>query len=601
MRRPVLCALLVSALLMSLSLAHGLPQRYVPDDHVVRCALGIARDVSAAEGASAKLAALVPPAGRYTTYPYLLPYVDLGALAATYMGGRALGAWGGAGPFREAVFENPGLAWLPGRIVSVLLALLLPWAAAKAARELGRPRGEAALAALLAGTSLLVVQYAHTTRPWAPMVGFGAASLAFALAFVRARRGRDALLCCVSAGCAGATLQVGLLFLAVPLTACAAALPGAHADGGADAGKRLLRTFAAALFVGVCVLVLVGWPHTLVHGGDTGSGAIADPADQVSLELGGQAFKFDIFGGALLRPTLRAWLLYDPVLVLLGALGVVMLLRVAPRGPVLLLVLAPAVLFAGLFLLYDGTHVRYLMPATPFLALGAARVLAALAARGGAARALALALLALPLVQCARLDWLLAQEDTRDLAAAAIPGLVPAGTTIAVDGMGSYYGPPLRPTAASLRRVAAAGVWLNRQEQRVIDLADAGVPEPEDARDLLPIQRFWTYDSYYPTDYVDPSASGASPPTTLDAFARAWDVGAYVQVDRLPDPARRQPVTDFTASRAELLWEASPTGRSAPREASLPTDMGAALTDLWTYERPGPWVRVWGVRPETPR
>jgi len=79
MRHPLRLVMALVAGLLVASLDHGLPHRYVPDDHAVRCALGIARDLGRPE--LSRLEALVPPAGQYTTYPYLLPYVDLAAIA----------------------------------------------------------------------------------------------------------------------------------------------------------------------------------------------------------------------------------------------------------------------------------------------------------------------------------------------------------------------------------------------------------------------------------------------------------------------------------------------------------------------------------------
>jgi hypothetical protein len=52
-------------------------------------------------------------------------------------------------------------------------------------------------------------------------------------------------------------------------------------------------------------------------------------------------------------------------------------------------------------------------------------------------------------------------------------------------------------------------------------------------------------------------------------------------------------VDAFVAAHGTLALELSPTGRTPPREAALPTEMSFALRDLWTYQRPGPWVRVW--------
>ena len=140
-----------------------------------------------------------------------------------------------------------------------------------------------------------------------------------------------------------------------------------------------------------------------------------------------------------------AWVGYEPVLLVCGVFGLLLLSRsLRDRRSVLLL--APPLVLAMFFLPYDGAHVRYLMPATPFLALGAARLLVLWASRPGAWRVAACVLLALPLVQAARLDLLLGRTDTRDLAARELPALLPADARVALDG----YGPPLEPTAESV-------------------------------------------------------------------------------------------------------------------------------------------------------
>ncbi len=596
---PIRPVLVLTAVLFALSLDHGLPHRYVPDDTVVRCALGMARD--AADGAG--LAALVPPGAQYTTYPYLLPYLDLGALAVRYVVGRVSGEWAGAGAFAEAVFADPGIAWLPGRIVTVLLALLLPWGVYRAAKELRRPRGEAALAALLAGTSLMVVQVAHTVRPWAPTLGFAALALALGLRLQRRRRARDVAAAGLAAALAASTFQVGLLYLAVPVVALGVAL------GRAPAGERrgLVVGGLLGLAAAVLVLAVLGYPYKWVHGADSGAGhqtgesALLEDADGAVVDIGGQAFGLTLLSGARLGTVLRSWLGADPVLALAGLAGLLLWLRCRTlRAANLLLVVVPGVLATALFLLYDGSHVRYLMTATPFLALGAGRLVAALARRGPAAAGFAWLLLALPIVQAVRLDVLLGREDTRTLAARELLEHIGPEDVAAVDGLGSQYGPPMRPRAETLVAVLedqtaravgpeqAGLVWLGRAEQRIVEEAEAGLPPPPDARRLLPIQRYWRYLSYYPSDFLFGEA-----PVSLEAWMADWGVDVYVRVDRAPRAEPRAPVDAFTAAHGVPIYERSPTGRTDPAEAALPTDMDFALTQLWTYERPGPWIRAW--------
>ena len=611
MRHPLRPVIALLALLLLLSLDHGLPHRYVPDDTVVRCALGIARDLTSGE--VPLLEAIAPPDGRYTTYPMLLPWLHLGSLGGAFAWGLVTGRWSGPGGFRAAVFEDPGVAWFPARLLHALLALLVPLAVYRAARELRRSRGESALAALMAGSSLLLVQYAHTTRPWAPMLAFGACSLWFSLRMLRRQRLRDVLAAFVAAGLAGASFQVGLMFLGVPVGAALLAL-ARPTDGPRG---RLASRLVLGVAAGALVLVLLGYPHLLLHhGADTAQGALAaqtDAAPEVDVRVGGQAFSSGMLGGARAPEVLRAWLGYDPALVLAGLVGVLVLLAQRRSATVALLVAAPPLAIGALFTLYDGTHVRYLMPATPFLGLGAGAVLAALARRGAAGRALAVVLIAVPLVQAARLDLLLGREDTRTLAASAIPGLLGPERRIACDAMGSRYGPPLLPRGDALAEVAAAGVWLGRYEGEALALWQAGSAPPAQARALVPVQRFWRYDSYYPTDFLFDGLSveqlreagttvsrddRAVAPVELADWLDAWRIDAFVQVDRLPDEARRAPLTALMARRGRLLWSISPTGAGPPEVAELPTDMAFPLTDLWRYERPGPWIRVWDLEGE---
>ena len=606
MAHPLRLVLCVLALLFGLSLDHGLPHRYVPDDTVVSCALGMARDAAEGEG----LAGLVPPAGEYTTYPYLLPYLDLGVLGVRYVAGRALGEWGGAGEFAERVFEDPSVAWLPARVLSALLGLLLPYGVYRAARELGRAKGASALAALLAGSSLLVVQLAHTTRPWAPTLGFAAVALWASLRLQRRRRVRDVAFAFGAAACAGASFQVGLAYLGLPLGALL--LP--RAGSARDRGLGLV----AGVLMATLVLGGLGYPYRLVHGASSGQGhqtgdsALLEGGADASLDIGGQAFSFEHFGGARLGEVTVSWLGYDPVLALLGVLGCLALLlgtlreqdeRGSQALAVRLLVAVPGLGLTAAFLLYDGTHVRYLLSAVPFLALGAGALLARLAAAGGAGRVVAVGLLALPLVQAARLDQLLGREETRTLAARALPGLIGPEERAAVDGLGSLYGPPMVPRAETLAAFvedqgaratsdAQRGfIWLNRREQRIQAAHEAGLPAPLEARHLLPLQRCWKYISYYPTDFLFGDG-----PVSLDEWLMDWDVDVYVRVDRAPRSEPRAPVDELTATRGDLVLELSPTGATDPAEAALPTDMDFALTALWKAERPGPWIRAYRLR-----
>lgn len=598
MRHPFRLALLVLAALMFLSLDHGLPHRYLPDDSLVRCALGMAKDVQELGPVG-----LVPPAGQYTTYWYLNAYVDLAAIGAVYAAGRALGSWDGAGAFEEALFSNPGIAWLPARIVSALFGLLLAYGVYRAARELCRGRHEAALAGLLAGSSQLLVLYAHTSRPWAPMMGWFGLSLWLSARALRKRTARSLAAAWLAAGAAAASFQVGALVLAFPALAWALLLLRERERRGA-----LLGGGTAAAGLGLAVILGLGVPYFIVHGGDDAHGLITDQevvsaaaaadAAPVTVELGGQAFRPQEFGGARFAVLARSWFGNEPVLLALGLLGLGFAARGRRRADTLWLVHLPLLCFGAAFLLYNGSHVRYLLPATALLAVPAAACLVRLARAGTATQLVALLLVALPLVQAARLDQLLGREDTRTLALEQFGKRLPPDARVAVDALGSRYAPPLIPRADALREFAALLVehpetlWMSRTEQRQLERAEAGLPEPESARWLLAVSRFYATDVYAADGYQ----LGA--PLALEDFLARWRVDHFLQVERLPDDERRAPLSALLAARGSLVAELSPTGAGAPARAQLPTDMDFPLTELWSQERPGPWLRLWRLAPK---
>lgn len=577
LKHPLPLVMLIVAALYAAALDHGMPHRFVPDDSAVKAALGIAQRMKE-EGPLVER--LVPPSGTYTTYPYLLPYAHLGAIGARFAVGRVTGEWGSANQFADVLYDDASLAWLPARIVNALLGLLLPLAVYRAARELRQGRGTAGLAALFAGTSLLVVQYAHTSRPWVPMVAFGAAALALSLRLRRKRTVGAGVAAWSAAALAASCHPLGLLSFGYPLvgTLCAA--------------RRSLGAWFVGPLVAVVLTAGVGYPYALVYGEDAGAGSISEESGGAAsdgIQIGGQAFDPTWFEGGRLADVGASWFGYEPALLLLGLVGLFALARSAGDATrqAWWLVVVPTLGFAATFLLYEGTHVRYLMPTTAGLALGAGALAARLWGQGGWRRIVVAALVVLPLAQAARFDQLLMQTDTRVEAAREVVALTQPDDVIAVDHHGSYYAPPLRPSGASLAPLESA-VDLTGRERRWLDWHRAEVADPPDARAIVPITRFYVFDSYYPTDYVLGTRERAFADVLDD-----WDVTVYVQVDRMPDDARRQPITDEMARRGTLIYALSPTDVSPPGEAALPTDMAFALTDLWTYTRPGPWIRVW--------
>jgi hypothetical protein len=85
---PVLLLFVLPLLVRGAALEHGSPRGYVPDTHIVRSALGMAKDRNP-----------VPPVGKYSVYPNLLPYLLLPLYAGDFAIGRVTGRWGGQAEF----------------------------------------------------------------------------------------------------------------------------------------------------------------------------------------------------------------------------------------------------------------------------------------------------------------------------------------------------------------------------------------------------------------------------------------------------------------------------------------------------------------------
>src|SRR5690606_4553865 len=138
-------------------IGHSLPEKYVPDTHIVNGALGMAKSKDR-----------VPPAGAYTSYPYLLPYLLLPAYVALYAGGRATGGGGSAEEFGTAVVDDPTAVLVVARglvLLFPLLGVLLAYRVGNRAHG----RDFATLTALATASSFLLVHLSHSARPWVPL------------------------------------------------------------------------------------------------------------------------------------------------------------------------------------------------------------------------------------------------------------------------------------------------------------------------------------------------------------------------------------------------------------------------------------------------
>jgi hypothetical protein len=558
--KGALCALVLLALFLRLwPVAHGMPRGYVPDGHVVRNALGMARDKDP-----------IPPAGRYSSYPYLVPYLLLPVYAGRFVAGRAGGEWGGVDEFGQRAMEEPGIVQVPARALIGVLGALSVLAVFGAARAAGMKRG-AWVASWLAATCLLNVHLSTHERPWVALVFFAALSLWAAVRYGTSGRGAHLAWSGVCAGLAFACHQAGLTILAFPATAW---LLGPLGWSGEELKVRL-KSGALCVLLFLVVSVLLGHPYYLRHGATSQEAVVGGELAADKVSIGGQAVNLGVSLQSVQNLS-RALFGYDPVLLVLGLSGVFFALRRrALRAPLLALLLV-----GGFFLTNPSDHVRYLLPVCLLLTLPAAALGERLLGRT-LGTALLVPLLALPLVQSLRLGWVLRQEDTRARAERTLDEL-PPGSVVAID----HYGPRVDLSLAGFQRLFEIRELYAREHHRAQRLQTEDDVAP--GLDAIQVEDLFELDpsgAYVVRERAQ--VFGATPRDVL----RALGVTHLVLVKRVP----REPDEwlQGLADGGRVVESIDPSGTDTPPlEAFLPTEMRFPLSALWAVRRPGPRVEV---------
>ncbi|MFT5284762.1 MAG: hypothetical protein ACI8TQ_000919 [Planctomycetota bacterium] len=566
---------------------HGMPENYLPDTHVVKNALGMARDKHP-----------VPPSGLYSTYPYLLSYMLLPVYAGEYGLGRVTGEWSGSGEFKQRVLEEPALVHLPARILLALLCALTPLVIYRGARAAGM-RGGAWVAAWLVATGLLHLHFSVQERPWGPLVFFMALTALFVVRHAKSGAFKDLALAGVAAGLAFATHQAGVLALGM----CGL---GWLISAGGWKGKQLSRRLqVGVLCVGVAVLIglLVGHPYYLLHGGPE-TASFTDASD-VDMAIGGQGIVFELRFESLKRLTM-AMIGYDPAIVILSLFGLAAALARRETRAVTIFVLA----WLAFFTTNQNDHIRYLLPAAVLLVYPAGMAAdMLLQKRWGIAVLIPLCLF--PAVQALRLAWVLRQPDSRELALEAIEQL-PEGARIAVD----RYGPNIPMDRASLERLAKWRELGSREQHRLSYFEADLVPFSGIGRDSLRLEDLYQFsdrfESYQLKEVIaadlaqefGEQAAALALTSTASCF-ELLGITHVLLVDRRPldglPPAviYGGPALDGSTNPRPLVLGdqfvqvIDPSNDASPaRETLLPTDMDFPLTAIWQVERPGPYMRI---------
>lgn len=567
--RALLFILVLASGLRVVGMDHSLPYRYVPDTHMIRGALGMAQEKN-----------LAPPASKYTSYPYLMPYVLLPEFGVLYAGGRVLGAWDSADAFGAKMIDDPTPLYRIARAIIALFGVLGVYLAYRIGGRVGGSRA-AWMAALLVATSFLLVHLGKSARPWVPMTTLVLLTADRSLAWLRRPGWKRMLSMGAAAGLSLACHQAGGLAVLLVGSAVVARLRTAP-------GKAVLAAVGSALAF-LLVALFVGFPY-LMRGESADVGVDAVGGEN-AVNFGGQGMAFDQFGVDRFKETFLGFLTAEPAIL---ALLLLSLLVARPRfkrpGMGWVLLVYPVVV-VGLFLFYKGTHVRYLSPAVPLLAIVAATGASRVWDRSGWLRVVIVLILLFPLVQVTRLALVMREVDTRTEFLATIARLVPPGARIGLEG----YGPPLRVNDESLRMVREAGRWVSRGEERE---AAGETPAEEDRPGyaVVPIERFYEFASVWPHQYGLPG-DAERVDKDVEVFLDEMEIGYLVRVDRHPGGPQNSAFDEILSRRGEKLAELHPfRDGDGPGEAMLPMDPELPLFAVWGVDRPGPSLTLWRVR-----
>ena len=455
----------------------------------------------------------------------------------------------------------PGTLLEVRRWVALLSTLAVPLTYLLARRFVRAPA--ALFAAALLATSLLAVLFAHQARPHAVTTTTTLLAL-LACLHAAARPSRTAWLAAGAAcGVAIGILHNGLALL--PSLAVAAWLSGPGPRGAA----RNLGLAALTLVP----LVLLSYPAYL-RGSEP---RLAD--DGARLDLSGHEVLLGSFDGGGWRILWRTLAGFEPALGIAAAGAVLAWLALPWRSALrerraLLVVLAFALPYLLVLVLYRHTHERFYSPLLPLLAVAAAWGLERLAERprgfGGARLASGLgALILLPgLASCARLDLLF---------------LRPHSTTRMAEWIAAHLPP---------------------EDTRIAIPASLDLPPPGTAADGTP-------PACPPAPYPARLRMHFASPAEIEAYARdplpklrEWSASHYVRLE----PARPLPggpahaMNQWLESHARCLVVLPERsigvvgGGPSDYQDSDPDHQALYLLRLWRGQALGPRLGLWAVR-----
>ncbi|MEO1968983.1 MAG: glycosyltransferase family 39 protein [Sphingomonadaceae bacterium] len=354
---------------------------------------------------------------------YVLAVIDI----IVYLAGLAVGMWSSVGQFAGAIYHDPGLIILPGRIMIALCAIAtIVLTTALGTSMVNRRVG------LLAGVLLAVnpVHVAYSQIVRSDMMGcvFMLACLLTAVRIARQNRRRDYVWAAFWLACAVACKwPFAITATAIIGAAQLATSEGVAKRGSVTANLLLFAALSIAFLAAIAPYLLIDWRTVMqnLHG----------EAQQAHLGA---------TGGTMLQN--MGWYVRQPLEQAFGIAGLLLFafgLFVARRTRILLVILG--LTGVAFFILISSQNLvweRWALPVMPIMAIFAGLGLERLTVKitqwtdrtkGAVVSAIILAVLCVPLASNALASEQASLNDTRQRAAGWVRTHVPPGKTVFVE------------------------------------------------------------------------------------------------------------------------------------------------------------------------
>lgn len=341
--------------------------------------------------------------------------------------GLATGRFANADAVAAALYADPGIVFLPGRLFIAACAIGCIYLIYRIGRKLGGERMGLAAAALLA-VNAVHIEYSQIIRTDMQASLFMLLCVLCAIDIAQTGRRRAYLLAGVFVGLATATKWPGAVIALSPICAGLWRMARDRQDAARQFRHLVLFGVAAAAALAIASpYLLLDYPTVLrnlagearpEHPGATGGGFFAN----------------------------LVWYVANPLLTAFGPAGLALIAAGAAiaawRNRLIAFAVAPGfLLFLAVICIQALRWERWLVPLLPFLALLAAFALCRLAdwLRRRTARSIAwmepaaIVLLAIPMIHTALVETRERTHDTRQMASAWVRAYVPPGNSILIE------------------------------------------------------------------------------------------------------------------------------------------------------------------------